>query len=142
MIQSFWQLYARPAYNPIPEKVILNTAFEVKPLFDLLDYSVICGWGREEAVALILSWITYEDKAEMELSYGAAELVINFVNTDLEEDASNIANWMVHFGMFLRDELRAMQAYRNGYLLYNFCGWCGNDVILARLAPEHIPELH
>lgn len=99
-------------------------------------------WDRDDVVSFILSAITYEQKAEIELDYDCMELVQGALGTDMSGDTYRAVSLVAGLGRKLFKQLRDLNIYRHGYLYYGLHSWVGDDVVLSRLLLDKNPEIH
>ena len=90
---------------------------------------------------MVMESIHYEKQARDELNFACAELFMNQLGTECEQSYRRLANLVNRFGEDVLGKLRALRAYQNGYLYYQFHDWLGKDLVLRHLRTEHIPKL-
>jgi len=98
-------------------------------------------WTRDQIAETLVSSLTYESKAIDQLANTATDIVIEFMDTAFEDDAVRLANLIQAIGNHMFEQLQQFNAYTNGYLFYQYHGWCDADIVLGRFTPEEV-SLH
>jgi hypothetical protein len=87
---------------------------------------------------IVMESIMYEGRAQDELNYACVEMFMNELGTECETSYKRLANLLNRFGSDVFHKLRALKAYQNGYLYYQFHDWLGKDMVLRRLNVESL----
>lgn len=89
----------------------------------------------EQLMRFVLSCIAYDKDAEFSLAHDALEIAHSTTGLCWSADVDAVVTAAVNFGTAFVNQLRALHAYRNGYLPYQFGRWLGRDVVLYRIDP-------
>jgi hypothetical protein len=90
---------------------------------------------------IVMESIHYEKQALHELNFACVDLFHEQLGTGSESSYTRLAGLINAFGESVLHKLRAMRAYQNGYLYYQFHDWLGRDMVLRHLHTDHIPNL-
>ena len=135
-----------------PQFIVLDTAGQLSALIPKIQRFPFLMWERDELVSFILQAIAYECQAALELDYSCMEavaLTVGVSHKNQEDfavaaqfvrESDNAANAISQFGKTIVDQLKAIRAYKRGYLFYSFHSWAGNDIVLTKLYLDKDPE--
>lgn len=127
--------------RPIIERdvIILNTSDVIKTLRLKTSRLKELDADEDHLLQLVVEALGYEKTAQMEIAYGCMDVIRQYLDVLCDEEFSVIAEALFIFGDALFAELKRVNAYRKGYLFYQYMQTLGNDIVLVKLVP---PELN
>ncbi len=118
--------------------MILPTSDHFSAFFQAVDHMPFYVWNRDQMAEYLLTPLAYESRVATELVNNSADIVMDFMGTPFEDQATELANLLNRTGEHIFNELQIAGAYQNGYLFYQYHGWCGLDLVLGRFTPQDI----
>lgn len=116
--------------------MILNTATLIKKLRqEIKDLDA----EEHDIVTSVLEALMFHNNAQMELAYSVNNIIAQRMGIESVEYFRPVIDAIEEFGQKLFDELTRLNAYRNGYLFYQYMQMLNADMVLVRLQP---PELN
>jgi hypothetical protein len=119
-----------------PECLILNTTGLIRKLrkeIQALDAE------ENEIVSSVLEALMFRKNAIMELGFSVNHIISQRMGIDSVEYFRPEIEAIEDFGYKLFQELQRLNAYRNGYLFYQYMQMLNTDMVLIRL---QLPELN
>ena len=118
--------------------MIVPTSELFGQFFEAVSHMPFYTWDKDQMAEYLLAPLTYESKVCEALVNNSADIVMNFMGTPFEDDAVELANMLNRTGEHIYNELVNAGAYQNGYLFYQYHGWCGLDLVLGRFTPSDV----
>lgn len=123
-----------------PDYLILNTSDLVTSLRKKLEPTDA---DEKEILNSIFQSLMYSKNAHLELEYSCYYILNQMFGYNgeciHEPGVRPIIAELEKFGIELLEQLQRLNAYRNGYLFYQYMQMLGADIVLVRLVP---PELN
>lgn len=124
------------ALPPAPDHLILNTAGLVKQLRNAI--RELDDTEENEIVSSVLEALTYRNNAPLELEYSVNTIIAQRMGIENIEYFRPMIDAIEAFGQALFAELQRLNAYRNGYLFYQYMRMLNADIVLVRLVPPDL----
>jgi hypothetical protein len=120
-------------YSVEPDHLILNTSAILKTLRQQIE---ALESDEHDILTSIFESLQYRNKdTPMEIEYSANWFISQKMGYECIPDFLPQIDAMTEFGNYMFNELQRMQAYRNGYLFYQYRQLIGNDIVLVKLVP-------
>lgn len=121
--------------------IIVPTSELVFDSFDELKGIDFCNPNLDKIFDRLIGAITIEDSAiyMLEREREAYKRVLSVIN---EAKADIIAQAIYELGKRFFNILQKLEAYENGYLIYIKKGWKGYNMVLTKIDPGELPEIH
>jgi translation initiation factor 2 alpha subunit (eIF-2alpha) len=122
----------------LPDYVILDTRNLVKFLRTKIKALIEIEVTEEDVLETIFEAMSY-DNSNTNLNIDAScQCAARYhLGAAFAQDADDTAEAMSEFASKIYSDLKRLNAYRNGYLFYQFVQLLGNDILLTRL---ELPE--
>lgn len=122
----------------VPRLLILSTNDLFEEYFRAVSQMPFYNWTKDQVAEILLSTLAYERQAEVELVNTATDIVMDHMGTSFEDQAVELGNLLMRIGESIYNELQMFAAYTNGYLFYQYHGWCDLDIVLGRFTPQEV----
>ncbi|MNU19658.1 hypothetical protein D3C71_78910 [compost metagenome] len=122
----------------MPTLLILSTNDLFEEFFRAVSNMPFYSWSKDQVAEILLSTLAYENSAEVELVNTATDFVMDHMGTPFENQATELSNLLMRIGESIYNELQMFAAYSDGYLFYQYHGWCDLDIVLGRFTPQEV----